>query len=274
MTEEQAGEANGVLAYRLPLVYTYLSRLRGASGVAAFIGTEGLTLVVVLAFAYSKNALLVLLMEIGVWSLYEIGYFVNDLADPAEAARIPRSVHQVGILSFCACRLPMFVVATVIVAYVEGDVSALSYGVMCGLVLSALLLHSSAVVKRRQFANVLTFAILATYKYVPVLIPTLGWREGMRLVAALFFSLGLSRVIVYVWRKYGTPDLSRGAFRYDVAVQLGCLVAFAPIILLGLGSGDPGKLGGPAVVWSYCSVVALLRWVARRSREPLTGAAA
>lgn len=257
-------------SYYIPLLYTYFSRLKTVTGGAAFLSVDAVMLVLVLSVGYGENPVVVVLMEVGFWSLYEIGYLINDLADAGEDRRIPASVSaRLRMPPFCAWRISIFLLIVALCSIFEGRSFGLSYGAVSALVLALLIFHSSGTVRERRFGSVLTFTVLATYKYLPVMVPVVGWHEGMRLAATLFFSLGLSRVTAYTLRKYGPPDIAKDGSRYELIVQIACLTAFTPVILLAFYGDRPDHVSGPIVAWTYSGIIALIRYVGRWLRAPV-----
>lgn len=226
---------------------------------------------VILKMVYSFSLLLTLTMQIGFWSLYEIGYLLNDRQDPPATARVPPAVlSRLNMALFIFLRAALLLCVCGLLIYRRGFIAGAEYLVLSAAILIVLVLHSSSSIGRLPFGKLITFSTLAVYKYLPLLVPALGWHRALDLITALFLCFGLPRILVYFFRK-SSPAVAGEKFAENhVRVHFWCLVLAAPLILSHARVAGQPALDGPKAVWllymGVCTLLLAARGVRRRGK--------
>lgn len=242
----------------LPFAYTYLSRLKNYRGLVGYITREWIPLIVTLQIFYSAKWWLSSIMFMGFLSVYECGYLVNDLARTAEERggnRVDRL--QINVVPFWFSHMFVFAAVVGILFLLRGRLFAMSFAGLGMLVLGILLFHSSRWTRSVPFLRIFTFAVLAVYKFAPVVIPQVPFADGQSLLMAVFLCYGFARVIVYGLRKFGDSGSQTTVERFFGLFECIALMTFGPILFAS--RWESPRAQAVTLIWGlYCAVAASL----------------
>jgi len=229
-----------------------------------------LPLAVALNLVYSVPLWLVSLLYLGYLSFYECGYLWNDRAESASERggdRLSDKILNLGM--FFLIRAVVVSLVSVAIYHVRGAGSAIRFDVVNALLVVLMVLHTSRGVRNVRFLRVTSFAALAFYRYLPVLLPLLPWATARGLLVAVFLSWGLLRVLVYTLRKHGDSD-ARVNFEFsNRLLQAVLIVVFAPVFLTTADIRN-WRSSGPLVVWATFAVGQGVLFVLHFARRALT----
>lgn len=242
-----------------PFGYMYVVRLRTPIRALSLMLTEWVPIMLVLTWVYHANILITVLMVIGNFTLYECGYYVNDLAD---SSLEPNGDHLEGRLInppvFYSTRIALFLCITAILLHTYGLVFALKFSILSFFVLLGFLWHTSRRPRRFRFLRIFTFAFLCLYKFAPVIVPWTESHDAAWILMVIFFCWQLWRVISYTLIKFGRDDIgSHGDYDPLRLLHLASLFVCAFLLLGGGYSNTCFKTS--ILIWSYYATVAVFR---------------
>jgi len=248
----------------IPLAYTYVTRLKKPAGIAGFFSREILPVWIVLAWRHQSAWWLPGVLHGGFLALYECGYLMNDQVERRQESGGGRigDWHPHWV-TFAAARVAVLGMAVAVTYATLGLVPAGRYLLTSSLVFVLLLTHSSRPVRSSAHLRFGTFTALALYRYAPVLVPLESWRVTQEILAAIFLSYGLARVIAYALRKFASLE---DALRSQDALQGACLLVALPLLVSPWGE----ELRSAGLVWILYAIVwagfAALQWSRIRRR--------
>jgi hypothetical protein len=204
----------------------------------------------VLYVIYKVELWVTIVMTVGVLAGYECGYHLNDQTD---SCREPGGDRLGGIRLctgiFCLLRAGLIGITASLLSFMTGVEETLLFVTLTFLLVGVLLLHSSAWIREVAFLRIMTFSFLAFYKFGPICIPVIGWRAARELLIAIFLSYGLSRVVVYGLRKYGTLEHKLLADRSHDLLHGVSLFVFAPVLLSNPRAVLSGRWSASDLIW-------------------------
>jgi hypothetical protein len=219
------------LVASLPFCYTAFTRIRTVAGGVGYLLQEILPLVVVTC-AFKPDLLPKLAILYVLWiTVYESGYLWNDHHDRQlkdEQNRLSGATISFSIFGVSHICLGFVLLATLSLMF--GWSQAAYAGLINLALLTLLILHSSAHLRKYPHARLTTFSALAFYRYAPMLLPLLGYRVGLLSLICIFFFCGLARVCVYALRKYGRP-LESPEHVVQAKIQTGLLLLAIPLLV-------------------------------------------
>jgi len=244
----------------LPLVYTYVTRVGDRRGLITHLAHGWIPLIVVLNIVYFSHVWLTLIMLIGLQSLYECGYLINDTADSAvEPGGNRLNDRRIDLAKFWSLRLLVFMVVAVVLLMERGIRFAVEFAVPSVLVFAVLWWHTTRRPRRFRYLRIWTFAILAIYKFSPAVLPQIPLADAQLLLLALFLCSGVERIVFYTLEKFGeaVDDVGGRADRELVKLADITLIIFAPLLISTHWSIAYRKAS--CILWLWYASIALLR---------------
>lgn len=257
--------------FSLPFGYMYFVRLRKTpSRFISFFFTEWLPLLLVLHIVYSANLLFTLLLQVGSFTVYESGYFFNDLADStADPGGDNLAGRRISVLQFALSHVLSFLIIFAIVVHFRGIGFALQFTYLTFAVLVIFIWHTTRRPRAIRFLRIFTFIMLNLYKFIPVIIAFVPLPDVPWLLAALFFCWGFWRSVFYIIRKFGHEEFNdMNSCDPLRLMHIISLVGCAPLLLMVGWSTQSGRAS--CMLWVTYVLIASLRFLFQLSPWKLT----
>jgi 4-hydroxybenzoate polyprenyltransferase len=165
-------------------------------------------------------------------SFYSIGYAWNDIRDRNIAKELDRiearTIHMSSLTTYNVLYAFIGIVTLVFLGSLRAALICLF---MSLFLLLLLILHSSSLVRHIRGMRIVTFSVLAVFRYAPVLLPAVGMRSGMFCLISIFMIYGQARVVIYALRKYGML-LDTVSVPLQAKIQGSILLFAVPLLFL------------------------------------------
>ncbi len=248
-------------SYLVPLNYFLSSRASTWRNKAGTVLSDFSPIALALLLVHHVDLSLSVAAYAGFTAVYEIGHLHNDSVTSSQepgGLRIARLAPPLWLFS-----IPRLLFAGAVALWIANRTSPSSGAVFFGsslLILALCLLHTRLGLLAHRWPRLLSFSVLAIYRYAPWTLPFIPFRSDMTILTGTFLFFGLSRIAVYVSRKLDLEDQLPPARDIHVAIQAGSLILFLPLVVI-TGWGDMSCL------WAVHGFTVLLSGASRLVRR-------